>query len=91
MNRNDIPPMPEVSCDLCGGTERVVLNSACHFMAPLKAEVEGDTLILRCYIPDCQREVARFKIVREELIDTKAKTHCCGCDMPRAECVCNVQ
>jgi hypothetical protein len=28
------------------------------------AILEGDTLTLKCYLPECQREVARFTVVR---------------------------
>jgi hypothetical protein len=32
--------------------------------APLQVSLDGDTLILSCYLPDCRREVGRFTIDR---------------------------
>ncbi len=58
--------MPEQECELCGDQGPLLLKARCHFTAPLAVTLEGDTLILRCYIPECSREVARFKIVREQ-------------------------
>jgi hypothetical protein len=51
------------SCDLCGDADSsLFLLSRCHPTAPLRAIKEGNTLILKCYIPDCDREVARLKL-----------------------------
>ena len=51
-------------CELCGDQGPLLLNARCHLTAPLQASLEGSTLILRCYVPDCRKEVARFEIVR---------------------------
>lgn len=49
-------------CDLCGDWP-VVLGSRCHPAAPLRVEMVSPTeLVLRCYVPTCNREVARFTI-----------------------------
>jgi len=56
--------MNEPTCDLCGDQGPLLLTSKCHLTAPLQAVLDGDTLILKCYVPECGREVARFKVVR---------------------------
>jgi hypothetical protein len=53
-------------CDLCGDQGPLVLQSRCHFTAPLHLERDGNVLIVRCYLPSCRREVARFTIAGEE-------------------------
>lgn len=56
--------MPESTCDLCADTGPVYLHARCHLSAPLSARLEPDgTLILACYVPDCRREIARFRVV----------------------------
>jgi hypothetical protein len=52
-----------MTCALCGDSDRLILESRCHIFAPLKAELHGTTLILRCYVPECGKEVARFDVV----------------------------
>lgn len=61
--------MNQPKCDLCGDQPEAgtVLYSNCHYTAPLKARMEGDTLILSCYVPECSREVARFKVTAWEM------------------------
>lgn len=50
-------------CELCGDIDGpLFLQARCHPSAPLKAIKEGSTLILRCYIPECDREVVRLKL-----------------------------
>jgi hypothetical protein len=50
-------------CSLCGDTDgRLFLHARCHPSAPLRAVKDGDVLILRCYLPDCDREVARLRL-----------------------------
>ena len=53
-------------CELCGDqpdvNEELFLHAACHLTAPLQASIVGDTLTLRCYVPDCKKVVATFKI-----------------------------
>jgi len=55
-------------CDLCAtGAElpkSLGLHAKCHLTAPLAVRFEGDVLILSCYVPECSREVGRFKVVR---------------------------
>jgi hypothetical protein len=53
------------SCELCGDQGPLLLRARCHMTAPLRATLEGDELTLNCYIPDCGKEVARFKVVRD--------------------------
>jgi len=54
------------SCDLChdtnGAPEELFLHGVCHLTAPLQASLIGTELILRCYVPDCGHEVARFTV-----------------------------
>lgn len=50
-------------CDLCSDNSipaTLVVHGRCHMTAPLQATLEGNVLILRCYIPECRREVGRF-------------------------------
>lgn len=52
-------------CDLCGDQpdqNEMYLYQMCHLTAPLEVCLMNDVLIVRCYVPDCRREVARFKI-----------------------------
>jgi hypothetical protein len=49
-------------CELCGDFP-VTLRGRCHPSAPLRVSMEADgTLILRCYVPTCNREVVRFLV-----------------------------
>lgn len=49
-------------CDLCGDWP-ARLTSGCHPTAPLMIEMEeGFVLVVRCYLPECGRELARFKV-----------------------------
>ena len=51
------------NCDLCGDVSAsMFLLSRCHPTAPLRAVKEGQTLILRCYVPECDREVVRLQL-----------------------------
>lgn len=52
----------KLECELCGDTQTLVLVGRCHPTAPLRAEIENGVLTLRCYIPDCNRFIARFEI-----------------------------
>jgi len=52
-------------CDLCGDFP-VRLVGRCHPTAPLRAELtEDNTLVLYCYLPECNREVARLRVAKE--------------------------
>jgi len=52
-------------CDLCYDiTASQFLHARCHPTAPLRAIKEGDVLILRCYVPTCDREVVRLTLAR---------------------------
>lgn len=56
-------PSHAMKCELCeDATEEqaLVLMARCHFGAPLRAEYQNGALTLRCYVPDCNRVVARF-------------------------------
>lgn len=55
----------DLACDLCGDQGPLLLRPKCHLTAPLAVELDGDQLILRCYVPECSREVARFTVVRD--------------------------
>lgn len=58
--------MPEPECDLCSDTGPLTARSVCHPTAPLRAVIENGVLTLRCYIPACDRLVARFQVVDVE-------------------------
>lgn len=49
---------------MCGDQGPLLLKARCHLTAPLSVTLDGDELIVRCYLPTCGREVARFRIVR---------------------------
>lgn len=53
---------PPASCDLCGDAGTLHLHAICHMSAPLRAEIAGDVLTLRCYVPECDRVVARMVV-----------------------------
>ena len=55
---------PDDGCDLCSDQGPLLLHSRCHLTAPLQVTLDGDMLIVRCYLPTCQREVARYQIQR---------------------------
>lgn len=64
-----------LSCELCGDTGTLVLGTRCHPSAPLRVELlESCVAVFYCYIPECNREVARFKA--EEFVAGEWK---CGC------------
>ena len=55
----------EPRCEFCGDAPAILfLQARCHPSAPLRAVKDGDVLILRCYLPDCDREVVRLKLAR---------------------------
>lgn len=60
-DKDDGPVLPE-GCDLCGDQGSLALRAKCHMTAPLAVERNGNELIIRCYITECNREVARFTI-----------------------------
>lgn len=51
-------------CEFCGDQGPLLLRARCHLTAPLRVVLDGDQLVVRCYVPDCDREVARFTVVR---------------------------
>jgi len=47
-------------CGLCGDFE---IHGRCHPTAPLRmAMLDEKTMEVRCYLPDCNRLIARFKV-----------------------------
>ena len=63
--------VPGPVCDLCGDDDRMRLRALCHLQAPLAVTFEDGMLVLSCYVPDCGREIARFKLAPEELDPTR--------------------
>lgn len=50
-------------CELCGDNKPPFhIHAHCHLTAPLRAELENSVLTLFCYLPECNRVVARFKL-----------------------------
>lgn len=49
------------TCEFCGDTGPLVLVGRCHPTAPLRAVLDNGILTLRCYLPECDRVVARFQ------------------------------
>lgn len=59
-------------CELCEDNKGpFYVHAKCHLTAPLKACIEGGWVILKCYIPECDREVWRFKVVSTEGLETR--------------------
>lgn len=56
------------ACELCGDQGPLFLHARCHLTAPLQASIEDGVLTLSCYLPDCRREVARYRVVGGPLI-----------------------
>jgi hypothetical protein len=51
-------------CDLCGDFP-VQLRAKCHPTAPLRVEMTHESeLVLYCYLPECNREVARIRVAQ---------------------------
>ncbi len=61
-------PKNPAKCDLChdkdGKPQELFLHARCHMTAPLQASLVNGVLTLRCYITECQREVAKFHVER---------------------------
>ena len=54
-------------CDLCGDIpEEIFIHGKCHMSAPLQASIIGDEIILRCYLPECQRLIVKYKLSPEK-------------------------
>lgn len=55
---------PQEPCALCGDASALLhIHARCHPAAPLRAEIEqGSLLALYCYVPECNRFVARFQV-----------------------------
>ncbi len=66
VGRISVPNIESLGCDLCQGQdgkpEAIYLHGLCHMTAPCEASIEDGHLVLRCYVPDCRREIARFEI-----------------------------
>lgn len=60
----------ERKCEFCDEVNgEMFLHAKCHIAAPLEVSVVDGWLIIRCYLPDCGKEVARFKLANEEAKD----------------------
>jgi hypothetical protein len=54
-------------CELCGDFP-VRLLPRCHPTAPLRIEItQNRVLVCYCYLPECNREVARFQLPEEKI------------------------
>jgi hypothetical protein len=54
-------------CELCGDFP-AMLVAKCHPTAPLRVEItEAGVLVLYCYLPTCNRIVARVTVARATL------------------------
>lgn len=52
----------EAGCELCNDFPALLLPK-CHPTAPLRIElVDPTTLVIYCYLPNCNREVAKLKL-----------------------------
>lgn len=53
-------------CELCGDFP-VQLRAKCHPSAPLRVEMpSGNEVVFYCYVPTCNREVARLPVSARE-------------------------
>lgn len=69
-----VEPVPKAEgCDLCGDQGPLLLRARCHLTAPLAVSLEGETLIVRCYVPNCGREVVRFEVVRPRVTEEPSR------------------
>lgn len=65
-----------IGCNLCGDNSQPLhLHAICHMTAPLRAELEDGVLTLYCYIPECNRVVARFRLATNKDHATSLETH----------------
>lgn len=63
--------------------ERAVVALHMHFHAGMT----------RPGFEDCRKDLCgewHAWVAEQAAIDEHIRTHCCGCDMPREDCVCNV-
>jgi hypothetical protein len=74
------PAASNPSCELCGDQGPLLLHARCHLTAPLLAELDGDLLVLRCYVPGCRREVARFRVDRARYGKCGRRHHATDCE-----------
>ena len=56
-----------MKCDLCN-EPALHIHSRCHITAPLRVEIEGNELKLYCYLPECNRHIATYRIESNEKI-----------------------
>lgn len=56
-------------CDLCDDVGKLHLRGKCHPTAPLRAEFDKGILSLYCYVPECNRLVAKLCCLPVEDID----------------------
>lgn len=64
MDHTKADPLPDQGCELCSDQGPLLLQSRCHMTAPLQVTLDGDMMIVSCYVPSCRREVARFHVQR---------------------------
>lgn len=66
--------MKKPACDLCsdnnGIPEILYMHGRCHMTAPLQASIENGILTLSCYIPECRRVIAKFKVESQIIHET---------------------
>jgi hypothetical protein len=55
-----------LKCDLCDDQGPLLLASVCHLTAPLRVTIWDGFIILNCYVPECGREVARFRLADDQ-------------------------
>jgi hypothetical protein len=60
-----------VGCELCGDFPAHI-HGRCHPTAPLRMIMMDETTMeVRCYNPDCNRFIARYKVDKVELLPEK--------------------
>lgn len=56
----------ELKCEFCGDVpHEIFLHAKCHLTAPLQVSIVDGWILIRCYLPECLRLVAKFKLAEE--------------------------
>ena len=66
------------NCDLCNQESSVHhLRGRCHITAPLRAEIDSQGILtLYCYVPECNRVVAQFRVQSVRAVEVTVESYC---------------
>lgn len=66
VRKGEVKPKCEFCEELKGmPQDQMYIHAKCHMHAPLHAELVEDTLILRCYMPECRRIVVTYHVIKQ--------------------------